>query len=969
MVSQMLRVMALGLVVAACGPDTIPPLQTAEPGVVFTYPVDTQLDVPLGTRILVTFSDPVVASALGSITLEGPAGPIAATAEVVNEGRTVQFADAALEAGTTYNVVVKAALAPDATNLPTTGPLFSFTTRIAQARAAVPTLVGVNGAPAATPTAFRPMFETSTIRLLFSEPLDPRTIASGAGAIELLDAVTRMPIPSTLVSSGVHVAIDPRMDLTAGATYELRLGNRLVDLGGTPLTPTTVMLTPVNSRGTSPIPQVLRTRQPMDPGPSTSQSGAAKNVISIDKPLIGREEATLLPSTLAAELGDPKILGGPIAFTIRKGQRLSATGLDIKLGGDIPVGLSTGNIEIEILTDGGGRIYRNPHQPAEQRPENDRAPLYVDLSLDVAVFARDPAGNAVLTQTVLGVQAAGTVVATDGVLAIESVASMELGLLGVTQAPTNFVLELITDEAAKVTADATPPTVVATSPGNGTAEHTVDSGIEVIFDEPVDLDRLRAGGMRLETGTSTVVPSVIESHGAAIVIRPITPLAYSTLYRVVMTDVADVAGNALAAAAPLSFSTPRLVATSAPPTALGIHPGVPCALTGATATTAGRCAGGAGADQLYRPFTLPANEAVQVVFDKSLVGSTITLGAACNTGSVRVEQLTAGGTCTSVVAGTVIRRDRSLAFIPDQPWVDGTRYRFSLVSGGNDSCSAGELCGVASAASFDPLGGLTGGDGGGPNLAVDFTGAPASTETFLFAQTGPFADYNGSGFVDSGEVVRDENRAALRIAGTTGAVSSASFNGTDCIPGTPQKEACMYIAGALPVSMGEVTTDCPLPGGVAAASCLPVTLSPQAMLGTSVSMSASVGISINTDTGASVMRVREPAGGGPVVGYIYDAGGTPTLIVALDLYMDAPDMSIPLSSHDLHSKPMSVLLRGPVSFLPDGRIQIAVSNDAQVPVTVAIDAPLGISGAVQMVVPAGEMKLQLVSPSARGVIK
>jgi len=813
------------------------------------------------------------------------------------------------------------------------------------------------------------MFETSTIRLLFSEPLDPRTIASGAGAIELLDAVTRMPIPSTLVSSGVHVAIDPRMDLTAGATYELRLGNRLVDLGGTPLAPTTVMLTPVNSRGTSPIPQVLRTRQPMDPGPSTSQSGAPKNVISIDKPLIGREEATLLPSTLAAELGDPKILGGPIAFTIRKGQRLSATGLDIKLGGDIPVGLSTGNIEIEILTDGGGRIYRNPHQPAEQRPENDRAPLYVDLSLDVAVFARDPAGNAVLTQTVLGVQAAGTVVATDGVLAIESVASMELGLLGVTQAPTNFVLELITDEAAKVTADATPPTVVATSPGNGTAEHTVDSGVEVIFDEPVDLDRLRAGGMRLETGTATVVPSVIESHGAAIVIRPITPLAYSTLYRVVMTDVADVAGNALAAAAPLSFSTPRLVGTSAPPTALGIHPGVPCALTGATATTAGRCAGGAGADQLYRPFTLPANESVQVVFDKSIVGSTIALGAACNTGSVRVEQLTAGGTCTAVVAGTVIRRDRSLAFIPDQPWIDGTRYRFSLVSGGNDSCSAGELCGAASAASFDPLGGLTGGDGGGPNLAVDFTGAPASTETFLFAQTGPFADYNGSGFVDSGEVVRDENRAALRIAGTTGAVSSASFNGTDCIPGTPQKEACMYIAGALPVSMGEVTTDCPLPGGVAAASCLPVTLSPQAMLGTSVSMSASVGISINTDTGASVMRVREPAGGGPVVGYIYDAGGTPTLIVALDLYMDAPDMSIPLSSHDLHSKPMSVLLRGPVSFLPDGRIQIAVSNDAQVPVTVAIDAPLGISGAVQMVVPAGEMKLQLVSPSARGVIK
>ncbi len=833
----------------------------------------------------------------------------------------------------------------------------------------MPALVAINGAPAATPTAFRPMFETSTIRLLFSEPLDPRTVALQAGSIELLDSVTRMPVPATLVSTGVHVSIDPKADLTAGAMYELRVGNRLLDLGGTALTPTSVMLAPINSRGTNPIPQVLRTRQANDPGPETSRSGATKNVIAIDKPLIGREESALLPANLAAELGDPKILGGPIAFVIRKGQRLSATGLDIKLGGDIPVGLSTGNIEIEILTDGGGRIYRNPHQPADQRPENDRAPLYVDLSLDVAVYATDPAGNAVLTQTVLGVQASGTAVATDGVLAIESVAAMELGLLGVTQAPTNLVLELIMDETATVTADATAPTVVATNPTNGTAEHTVDSGIEVIFDEPVDLDRLRAGGMRLETGTSTVVPSVIESHGAAIVIRPLTPLAYSTTYRVVMTDVADVAGNALVAPAPLSFATPRLVSTNAPPTVLGIHPGVPCALTGSTATAAGRCAGGAGGDQLYRPFTLPANEAVQVVFDKSVAMNTVALGAACGTGSVRVELLTAGGTCMSAVAGTLIRRDRSLAFIPDRPWAAGARYRFSLVSGGDDNCNAGELCGLAGAMSFDPLGGLTDGDGGGPNLMVDFMGAPASTATFLLPQTGPFADYNGSGFLESGELTRDENRAALRITGTTGDVGSASFNGTDCVPGTPMKEACMYIAGALPVAMGEVTTDCPLPGGVTAASCLPVTMSPQAMLGTSVSMTASVGISINTDTGGSVMRVREPAGGGAVTGYIYDEGGAPTMIVALDLYMDAPDMSIPLSSHDLHSKAMSAVLRGPVSFLADGRIQIAVANLADIAVAVAIDAPLGLGGSVNMIVPAGEMKLQLVSPSARGVIK
>ena len=115
----------------------------------------------------------------------------------------------------------------------------------------------------------------------------------------------------------------------------------------------------------------------------------------------------------------------------------------------------------------------------------------------------------------------------------------------------------------------------------------------------------------------------------------------------------------------------------------------------------------------------------------------------------------------------------------------------------------------------------------------------------------------------------------------------------------------------------------------------------------------------------SVMRVREPATG-PVTGYVIDDNGTPTLVLSLDLYLDAPDLSIPLSSHDLHSKPISVSLRGPLRFLPDGRIAIAVSNVADVPVTVNISAPLGISGTVTMVIPHGELKIQLVSPALRG---
>jgi hypothetical protein len=117
----------------------------------------------------------------------------------------------------------------------------------------------------------------------------------------------------------------------------------------------------------------------------------------------------------------------------------------------------------------------------------------------------------------------------------------------------------------------------------------------------------------------------------------------------------------------------------------------------------------------------------------------------------------------------------------------------------------------------------------------------------------------------------------------------------------------------------------------------------------------------------SVMRIREPASG-PVTGHIVDRGGTPTLVVSLDLYMDAPDMSLPGARHDLHSKALTVSLEGPMTFLEDGRIAISLHNTADLPIDVKIEdiTSIFLSGSVKLLVPAGEMKLQLVSPPSRG---
>jgi len=969
----------LACVLAACGSSSSPPPTTAPPGVVFTSPSPDQLDVPVGARVVVSFSEPVVGTAIGTcsasgsgasgggICLVGPNGVVAATADLAgSDGLAVEIVAPPLDPGTTYGVYVDPALAPTAANLPASGPLFSFTTRSSRARAAPPSVIAIDGADPAHVGAKRPTIESSTIHLVMSEPLDPRTVTDAATSVQLVDQVAGTPVPISVYCDGLHIAIDPASDLTAGTAYELQLGAGIADTGGTALAPISFQITPQNSVGAGITKQVLRTWQPGDPGPADSRSGATRNAIVLASPLIGTQATTLQASTLGAELGDPRALGGPIPFTIRRGQRLSASGLDIKLGGTIPTGLSTGNVQIELLTDGGGRLFRNPYLPADQQPDNARAPLYVDLVLDLAVYAVDPMGNAVLSQTVLDVEATGTVDADDGVLAIETVGSMELGLLGVTVAPTNLVLELITDPTAQVGIDSDPPTLVS-APGDSEVVQAVDDGLSLVFSEPIDVPRARAGGITLQDAAGDEVPVVIDSSGAAIVVRPLARLAYSTTYSLILSDVADVAGNAFPAQT-LTFDTDQLAGTSIPLTVLAVHPGVPCALTGATATSPGRCSGGQSGDDLYHAFTLPANENISVAFSQPVTPSTFSFAPVCNTGSVRVEQVDDTGACMAAVPGTFLPRDRGLGFVPDQPWTVGAHYRLTMISGNNKSCDLGELCGISgTASSFDPLSGQSDSNAaGGPDLVMNFDGAAASTSTFMVANAAPATDANSSGGVDGNETIQPSNAAALSVTGTGGSISSASFNGPDCVPDLAGVQNCMYLTGAMPVELGALATACALPDGTTAASCIPVTMFPEAVYATSISLSATLVISISTDTNDSIMRIREPATG-PITGYIIDNGtGTPQLVAALSLYMDAPDMNIIASSHDLHSKPLTVSLAGPVTFLPDGRIAIALANDADVPVVVNISAPLGISGSVDLALPMGQMKLQLVSPPVRG---
>lgn len=974
------RVGAVVLVLAGCG-DNLRPAPEEPPGVVYTFPADFQIDVPLGAPIIVTFSEPVERSALtgcvldgdavrGGVCVVGPDGLVTTSAELVGDGRIVRVTGQ-LAAGSMYAVHVDPAVLPNAVNLPS-GPLARFTMRSTRPRAAPPKLVAIDGAPAESPGTFRPLFEGSTIRLVFSEPLDPRSVALAPGAIELVEAASGNVVPATLLANGIHVSIDPRNDLGANRPYHIRLGDQLTDLGGQRLAPAVIAVVVEDSGASRPIAQRLRTRITGDPGATRSRAGGTANEIAIANPLIGAESSQMLPGVLAAELGDPA-REGPIGFVIRRGQRLRASGLDVKLGGELPAGLSTGEIVIELVSDAGGRLYRNPHRAASQVPDNDFSPLAVDLTMDIAMYAVDPTGSAVLSQTVLGVQASGTAVATEGVLDLEAVVSIDLGLLGVTSAPTNLVLELITDLEAALPADNAAPMLLASLAAGTAGELEVDSGLELVFSEAIDLDRARSGGVVLETQAGQAVASVLESRGAALVIRPVERLADGGAYRVRLDDVADLAGNRAPPSA-IGFVTPPLIATTAPATLVSIVPGAPCALVEGDADSPGRCAGGQATDQRYRPFALAADQPIDVRFTQPPIASTIVLGETCTTGSVRIGQLDPGGGCAPV-AGTLIRRARGFSFMPDAPWQIGARYRLTLISGSNAVCDAGELCGPSgNAASFDPLTspftGNTPAGAGGPDLVVEFVGAPASDATRMVMQAAPFSDGNGSGVVELGELGRVENRVVLQITGTTGALTTAEFHDPDCVPDTPERDGCMFLSGAMPVDLRPLASDCALPGGERAARCMPVALTPQTMYATEVTIDAGAVLggttaTISARTGRFVLRLREPAAG-PIIGYLIspNEGAPPELVVALDIYLDAPDMSLFGLPHDLHSKPIAVTLRGPLRFLGDGRIALAVANTADIALSITIQ--MGVPSSINMRIPEGGLTLRLVSPPLRG---
>ena len=132
----------------------------------------------------------------------------------------------------------------------------------------------------------------------------------------------------------------------------------------------------------------------------------------------------------------------------------------------------------------------------------------------------------------------------------------------------------------------------------------------------------------------------------------------------------------------------------------------------------------------------------------------------------------------------------------------------------------------------------------------------------------------------------------------------------------------------------------------------------------------------DVETGLSILRLRE-SGGEPVIGYIVEEEGVdqPQFIAQLDLYMDAPDMQIEVDipllggliavNHNLHSLPLTAIVKGPVTFLDDGRILIEQLNLEDIELVINVSSIAG-NGAIKMAIGANAMQLRLIGNPLKG---
>jgi hypothetical protein len=721
---------ALAIAPAGCSDESkLTPFQEpATPGATFetSVPYDGQDQVPLSAAVVLFFNaaiDPETAKdrvVFERVDDDGTATPAAFALETGRQTITVRPAELLL-GNATYRVRLGRGLRTmdeGEVALPDRGALVQFTTRGDRPLAATdPRLVAL------TPSGDL-VRDFSTFHLYYNEPLDEDTVVGGR-TVTIQDAATGAIVPARVLSKGTIIVVDPLADLTPDVEYRIVVTNDVKDLDGDPVASSSYRVVPVSTKPLHDLvveacptagthSSACGPREVADLPMSRLTNLPVNSMITRGK-VLGESRAFLSGPLFAALGTSHRPLADVIPVVLRAGQKLRATNIDALLGGEVPSGLSTGEITLTLLTDAGGYITDATQEAgvAGVRPR-------VTLIMDAALNAADPKANASFSQEILGVELSGFSVVDPktGIMRMELGGMSEVFIMGERVASVMTMYQVAPPKYPTFVPDADAPRVATVTPLPDEELVPTETPIVVNFDEPVDPDSVPAA-VALYDGRGNRVEAVQRVEGGRVVLLPTQPLKGFAPYEVrVAATVRDLAGNAIAAPFVSSFET----------NGIGYDLDVPPRV-GTTVP----------ANEWRSEF--PCNFEPMLFFTADVFPGTVTYGD-----SVRIVDVETEG----VVEATAVASYRKVVLRPARYLTPGRAYQVEVTE---DVLSLG---GRQLDTDRDYL-------PGGRPFTLDFIAGPVSGAVPLVLHAEPLSDRNGDGFFDDKtEVATPANQIAIQ---------------------------------------------------------------------------------------------------------------------------------------------------------------------------------------------------------------
>jgi hypothetical protein len=847
-----------------------------------------------------------------------------------------------------------------------------------------------------------PITDMSTLRLQFSEPVDNASLIyslpENGGTVALIDEQGEL-VDASMLAKGHKLTIDPKSDLNPDENYQLVLLSGISStISDTSLKPVTLTVSPVTTLSPGGIRERLAQRATSSGGKHLL-TGKTNNSVGLDSILLGVGNESIQAGNLYAELGfipefEQRNQSTPLR--IEAGTKLTGTSVEVNVAGELPAGFESETINVHFISDADGYLMPNPYT-------NDAsAPRIIELYADLSLSTDNTIANGSLAQSLLHVQLVGTAIVEEGLLVLEATGIIEPDILGVDSASSliSFRLESFrnTGDITNLPLDSVSPTVKSWVPGEHSDSLRPGDPIVIFFSEPLDSSSVSKNSVNISSN-GMAIDGKLTLNGSAVTFSPSEPLAHNVDYTLNLTnDLSDLAGNSLSPVQesfnlPNTTEMPEGAPANQAPLALTTQPGFPCAKSewSLVSSHQGRCLGGDQEnDDLLPILDHPIKQPIKVGFSQNINPTSI------NANTVIVEIFKNNSWTREDVAITL--ENRKLTITPIRPWQLDSLYRYTLVSG---------TTGIKSSANL-PLQTQTLDQGvrenserldGGPNMVNYFRARVIKKRVLLSLKNLSAADVNGDlGINETEQGVSAENdfapiknSSAVKIPPESVQSDPITLLGLIPVPlftpvtgaqiGCEVGESCpsekfIYFTSALDVAVDSDVID-----GRVLVKLYPTTLytsSADVYVDINPTLALIVGNIGAIPTGPMSMRMRFQKDSNGERNDLIDAfiftndKGQLTLETELDIYLDAPYLAPEIMgstlNHNIRSFPIDKLkLRGPITFLDDGRMQIAQRNIEDVTLeginingTVAAIANMNMT--LSMRIPKNELFLNYLSP-------